>query len=214
LIWGTDQWSSASLSRIDQPIGQEFAFDSSTALADGRQHPPSPLLRTALVERAYQQTARCADEIHLAGLPLAITHLAIAEPQLLLAVPMKRLGACPAVSIHQHRANHLSDQPITHQRFTRRLFALLPKQDNPHGMRDVRNPHLFTEVPEPLLPIRTGFLACQGIWRATAAENCSRPYLAVEFQEYLTGLMLAEKKTVSGINSAFVVTDDQSCFNR
>jgi hypothetical protein len=26
--------------------------------------------------------------------------------------------------------------------------------------------------------------------------------------------VLAEKKTVSGINSAFVVTDDQSCFNR
>jgi len=34
------------------------------------------------------------------------------------------------------------------------------------------------------------------------------------FAEYLTGLMVAEKKTVSGINSAFVVTTDQSCLNR
>jgi SRSO17 transposase len=32
--------------------------------------------------------------------------------------------------------------------------------------------------------------------------------------EYLTGLMLAEKKTVSGINSEFVVTTDQSCLHR
>jgi hypothetical protein len=34
------------------------------------------------------------------------------------------------------------------------------------------------------------------------------------FAEYLTGLMIAEKKTVSGINREFVVTTDQSCLNR
>jgi DDE superfamily endonuclease len=34
------------------------------------------------------------------------------------------------------------------------------------------------------------------------------------FAAYLTGLRVAEKKTVSGINSAFVVTTDQSCLNR
>ena len=34
------------------------------------------------------------------------------------------------------------------------------------------------------------------------------------FAEYLTGLMVAEKKTVSGINREFVVTTDQSCLNR
>jgi hypothetical protein len=32
--------------------------------------------------------------------------------------------------------------------------------------------------------------------------------------EYLTGLMVAERKTVSGINREFVVTTDQSCLNR
>jgi hypothetical protein len=32
--------------------------------------------------------------------------------------------------------------------------------------------------------------------------------------EYLTGLIIAEKKTVSGINREFVVTTDQSCLNR
>ena len=34
------------------------------------------------------------------------------------------------------------------------------------------------------------------------------------FAEYLTGLMVAEKKTVSGINGTFVVTTDQSCLHR
>ena len=34
------------------------------------------------------------------------------------------------------------------------------------------------------------------------------------FAEYLKGLFLAEKKTVSGINSEFAVTTDQSCLNR
>jgi len=34
------------------------------------------------------------------------------------------------------------------------------------------------------------------------------------FAEYLTGLIIAEKKTISGINREFVVTTDQSCLNR
>ena len=77
---------------VDQLL-QEFAFDRPTGFADGRQHGPSPVLRTALVERTHQQTVRCADEIHVAGLPLAVAHLAISQAQLLLPVPMKRLGA-------------------------------------------------------------------------------------------------------------------------
>jgi DDE superfamily endonuclease len=34
------------------------------------------------------------------------------------------------------------------------------------------------------------------------------------FAQYLTGLMVAERKTVSGTNREFVVTTDQSCLNR
>src|SRR3954468_9937033 len=34
------------------------------------------------------------------------------------------------------------------------------------------------------------------------------------FAEYLTGLFMAERKTVSGINREFAVTTDQSCLNR
>src|SRR5256712_12482828 len=34
------------------------------------------------------------------------------------------------------------------------------------------------------------------------------------FAEYLTGLIVAENKTVSGINRAFALTTGQSCLNR
>lgn len=34
------------------------------------------------------------------------------------------------------------------------------------------------------------------------------------FAEYLTGLFIAERKTVSGINHEFAITTDQSCLNR
>ena len=34
------------------------------------------------------------------------------------------------------------------------------------------------------------------------------------FAEYLTGLLIAERKTVCGINAEFAVTTDQSCLNR
>jgi hypothetical protein len=42
------------------------------------------------------------------------------------------------------------------------------------------------------------------------SNDCQRRH----FAEYLTGLMVAEKKTVSGINAEFVETTDQSCLNR
>jgi len=34
------------------------------------------------------------------------------------------------------------------------------------------------------------------------------------FAEYLTGLIVAERKTVSGINYEFVAATDQPCLNR
>ena len=42
------------------------------------------------------------------------------------------------------------------------------------------------------------------------ANECQRRH----FAEYLTGLMVAERKTVLGINHEFAETTDQSCLNR
>ena len=127
---------------IDHAL-QGFGFHGTTGFANGRQRPPSPVLRTTLLQRAHQETIRCTDEIHVAGLPRAAAHLTVPQPSLLLAVPMKRLGACPSMPIYQHHTNYFPPQPIAHQGFTRVLIvSLTPKQHNPHGMPDVRNPHL------------------------------------------------------------------------
>src|SRR5436309_14289967 len=42
------------------------------------------------------------------------------------------------------------------------------------------------------------------------ANECQRRH----FAEYLTGLMVAERKTVLGINREFAETTDQSCLNK
>ena len=42
------------------------------------------------------------------------------------------------------------------------------------------------------------------------SNECQRRH----FAEYLTGLMVAQRKTVLGINSEFAQTTDQSCLNR
>jgi len=113
---------------------QCLGFHRTTGFADGRQRAPSPVLHTALLQRAHQQTIRCADKIHVAGLPLAAAHLTIAQPQLLLPVSMKRLGPCPTMPIHQDHPHHFPPQTITHQRCACLLGPTLsPKQQDLHG---------------------------------------------------------------------------------
>src|ERR671933_536517 len=105
---------------LDNPVYDAFeclSFDGSTGFADGRQRPPSPLLHTTLLQRPHQETVRCADEIHMAGLPLAAAHLTVSQAQLRLAVPMKGLGPCPAMAIHQHHPYDLPPQPVADQGF-------------------------------------------------------------------------------------------------
>ena len=56
----------------------------------------------------------------------------------------------------------------------------------------------------------------------TIVENAVKEFGSVfaneperrHFAEYLTGLLVAERKTVTGINAEFVETTDQSCLNR
>ena len=55
----------------DNPINhtlQGLGFHRTTGFADGRQRSPSPVLRTVLLQRTHQETVRCADERHVAGL--------------------------------------------------------------------------------------------------------------------------------------------------
>ena len=124
-----------------------------------------------------RQTVRCADEIHVAGLPLAVAHLAISKPQLLLPVPMKGLGACPAVSIHQHHAYYFPPSRLLTK-------ALLASASSRSFQNSTIRTGCFTsgiricllKYQDLRLPTRTGFFACQGIWRATACRTALVPH--------------------------------------
>jgi hypothetical protein len=127
---------------VDQ-VCKQFAF-CATGFADGHQRSPSPLLRTVLMQRAQQQTVRCADEIDVADLPLARAHLTIFQAQLLLAVPRKRLGACPAMAIRQQHMDYLPQYAIAHQRLTGlRVTTLSQKQHDVYCLIHCRYVHTF-----------------------------------------------------------------------
>src|SRR5918994_3942579 len=73
-----------------------------TGFADGHQPMERPLLRTALLQLAHEQTVRQHDQVHVPGLALVITQLTVPQTDLLLAVPMERLRARPAVPEYPH----------------------------------------------------------------------------------------------------------------
>src|SRR2546429_2857106 len=60
-----------------------------------------------------RETLHCADERHVAGLPLAGAHLTSSQPQLRLPVPLDGLGACPAMSIHQYHTHAFPPRTIS-----------------------------------------------------------------------------------------------------
>src|SRR5712692_5153979 len=146
----------------DNPIDpalQGLRLHRTTGFANGRQRPPSPVLRTTLLQRAPQETLRCTDERHVAGLPCAAAHLTVSQPQWLLAVPMERLGACPPMPIHPHETHHCPPQPIAPQGCTRLLVAsLTPQHDDPHGMSHFRNAQWLAHIPLSPPPHAHGLL--------------------------------------------------------
>jgi DDE superfamily endonuclease len=54
--------------------------------------------------------------------------------------------------------------------------------------------------------VKEALAVCSDVFDTEAARR--------HFAEYLTGLIVAENKTVSGINREFALTTDQSCLNR
>ena len=130
------------------PLLQACAFDRPTGGADGRQHGPRPVLRTALVERTPQPPGRCADERDMAGLPRAVAPLALSQAPRLRTGPRQRRGACPAVPIPHPQAHRLPHQPMTHQGVARLcLVAVLPQPAHPYGLGDLGQPQRLPAVP-------------------------------------------------------------------
>ena len=107
-----------------------------------------PLLRTALLQLAHEQAVRQHDQVHVPGLALDITQLTVAQPELLLAVPMERLRARPAMPVHPHDPTHLPGDPVRHQDLAALLVvAVMPQDDDPHLVLHVGDAHRRREVP-------------------------------------------------------------------
>src|SRR3954465_16077634 len=114
----------------------------STGLADGHQPMECPLLRTALLQLAHEQTVRRHDQVDVPGLALDITQLTITQPELLLAVPMERLRARPAMPVHPHDPTHLPGAPIRPQDLaTRFVIAVMPQDHHPYLVLHLGDAH-------------------------------------------------------------------------
>ena len=145
--------------RRAQGLGQ----DRPTGFANGRQLPVRPFIRMALPQLTHQEAVRQHDEVRVPGLALTVTQLTIPQAQLLLAIPMKGLRACPATPIHTHDACDFPLHPVGHQDDARLgVLPLRPEQDDPYLVADVRNAQRAGEVPLLLVAL-TQQLAHAGI---------------------------------------------------
>ena len=143
---------------IHDPL-QRLGFDGPTGFADGRQRAPSPVIQMRLVQRAPQETGRYADEIHVAGLPLASASLTVSQAQPLLPISRKGLGACPPIPLDHYHTDDFPPQAVAHQRRAGLLVPTgLPKHHHPPRMIDVRNAPLLAKVSIPPLPHAHGLL--------------------------------------------------------
>ena len=97
------------LNRPRDRLAQGFAQDCPTGLADGRQRLGGPCPRTALAQLSHEQTVHQQHEVEMPRLALAAAQLTVAQAQMLLAVPMQGLRACPALPI---AAQHPGDFPV------------------------------------------------------------------------------------------------------
>src|SRR5512135_2633477 len=145
--------SSDLLNRPGERRAQGFLGHRSAGFADGHQPVERPLLRTALLQLADEQTVRQHDQVHMPGLALDITQLTVAQSELLLAVPMKGLRPCPAMAVPPHDPTHLPGDPMRHQNLDRlRVVAISPEDHNPNLVLYVGDAHRHGEVPLPLVP--------------------------------------------------------------
>ncbi len=142
-----------TFNRPGDRLAERLAQGCPTGFADGRQRRLRPSTHTALTQLCYQQTVHQQDEVHMPGLALAAPQLTVAEPQMLFAVSMQGFRACPASAITCQAAGHFPVRLIGDENLDR-LFAvpMIPQDDDPHGVIDLRQPDRLGKVPLRALP--------------------------------------------------------------
>ena len=119
---------------VDDPtdsLGQRIAKHGAAGVADCRHQCGRPITCTAATHLRQQQAVRQENEVGVPGLALAISQLTVSEPQVLLAVPMKRLRTGPATAVRSHYALHFPVQLVGDDDFGCGGFTLaLPQNDH------------------------------------------------------------------------------------
>jgi len=116
--------------------------------ADGRQTLQSPRMRTTLPQLTHQDAVRQEDHVQVPGLALTASKLTIAHAQMLLAVPMEALRACPTVSIDPQNPCYFPVRTIRYQDLLGLLVLTLGPQDHQSNFVSyARNPHTLGKGP-------------------------------------------------------------------
>jgi hypothetical protein len=144
-----------SFNRPGDGFPEGVAQHGAAGFADGRQRLGSPCPRTALAQLGHEQTMHQQHEVHVPRLALAAAQLTVTQAQMLLAVPMQGLRPCPAVPVATQHPRHFPVRLIGNQNLDRRFaIPMLLENHDPYGMRVVRQPNLFGEVPRRALSDR------------------------------------------------------------
>ena len=179
---------------------KSLVHHSAAGFADGRQSMECPIFRTAVAELAHQQTVRQHHQVHVPGLALAVAQLTVSHAQLLLAVPMKGLRACPTISIHVQDALRFPTHTVGDQDLTRaRVASMVPEDQDAYFVIHFGNVDRAGEVPLPLVATAKFFAI---FWRDGGRQFFrfdffpAIPDLAIHFQVAHITARLAETVTL------------------
>ena len=101
-----------SFNRPGNRFPQGVAQHGAAGFADGRQRLRGPGTRTALPQLGHEQTMHQQHEVEMPRLALAAAQLTVAQAQMLLAVPMQSLRACPALSVAAQHARRSEERRV------------------------------------------------------------------------------------------------------
>ena len=160
---------------------QCFVGNGAACLTDGRQSSERPMFGVGSLKLKHQQTVSQHYQVHMPCLALAATQLTVSHAQILLAVAMKGLRACPALSIRFQNAIDFPAGSIRHQNFGWQLIPPIAPQDHDaYRMRHLWQPHGGCVIPLTIIAA-TDFLFLLSFDRCSKLTGVDRATTNLQF---------------------------------